>query len=381
MEVGNCVDVLEQILIQLDAEDLIQCKSVCKLWYHLISSTRFVKSHLKRSHNNDHNNYKLRDRRIARPTTAHVDHDYDLNGFYIIGSCDGLVCLSPTETQLIVTNPLTREVKRLTAFPECKRGCRERFCWGFGYDSLLDDYKAVLGFEIYPDTELTQFYVLSLKSNTWKFIGQVKYRIVGSRTGVLFNGALYWFMSYWKETVIMSLDLCRNELKEIPQPHHPIYRHELGKEHKLVIIGGCLCIHYDPRITYRHQVYSYKTWVMNKNNSWQVFRCEDDDSKYDVVHCLRMPGDAIKNDNRRHGIYMSSKTLEYVCAPIFVPSLVSPHANNNSFEFNNERPVKTKNKGRLGAKKDHNYFAMSTRSFPLLLKRARKRQLKKKNAA
>ncbi|XP_071708437.1 F-box/kelch-repeat protein At3g06240-like [Rutidosis leptorrhynchoides] len=308
MEVGNCVDVVEQILIQLDVEDLIQCKSVCKSWYYLISSSSFVKSHLNRSYNIDLKNYKLRDRRIARPTTAHVDHAYGINFYYIIGSCDGLVCLSPTETQLMVTNPLTREVKRLSTFSECKRGCRERCCWGFGYDSLLDDYKAVLGFEIYPGLQLTQFYVLSLKSNTWKFIGQVSYRI-GSRTAALFNGALYWFMSNHKDIVIMSLDLCRNELKEIPQPHHPSYRHELSKEHKLVSIRGCLCIHYDPWKlgTYGHRSYKYKTWVMNKDNkSWQVLQCDDDDDcemmmMYDAVHCMRMPGDDIKYDNGRHG--------------------------------------------------------------------------------
>ncbi|XP_071708438.1 F-box/kelch-repeat protein At3g06240-like [Rutidosis leptorrhynchoides] len=163
-----------------------------------------------------------------------------MEGYCIIGSCNGLVCLSPKQTKLIVTNPLTRELKRLTTFPYCKR--LATLCWGFGYDSILDDYKAVLEFEIYPDKQLTQFYVLTLKSNIWKLVGEVKYRNIGSKTAALYDGALYWFMSNKKETVIISLDLCRDELKEIPQPDHPIYLQKRSKNHKLVIIRGCVTV-------------------------------------------------------------------------------------------------------------------------------------------
>ncbi|GKA92523.1 protein MOR1 [Tanacetum coccineum] len=44
-------DICEQILVRLDAEDLIICKSVCKSWKSLISHPRFVKAHHRRQVN------------------------------------------------------------------------------------------------------------------------------------------------------------------------------------------------------------------------------------------------------------------------------------------------------------------------------------------
>ena len=46
------LDEFEEILLRLDAEDLLRCKSVCKSWYSFISSPYFVKAHLKRVYNN-----------------------------------------------------------------------------------------------------------------------------------------------------------------------------------------------------------------------------------------------------------------------------------------------------------------------------------------
>ncbi|KAM0015170.1 putative F-box domain-containing protein [Helianthus debilis subsp. tardiflorus] len=147
-------DVVEQILVRLDVEDLIRCKSVCHSWKYVISSPFFVKAHLKHAYITDHNNPQLGHRRVCLRTVVGEDMLYSLNLVHIVGFCNGLLllCVSPRGFKLVVTNPLTREHKKLPTPPY--RLCdihyiysvREVASWGFGYDSSADDYKVITGF-------------------------------------------------------------------------------------------------------------------------------------------------------------------------------------------------------------------------------------------
>ncbi|GJY45064.1 F-box/kelch-repeat protein-like protein isoform X1 [Tanacetum coccineum] len=133
------LDVIEQILVRLDGIDLLRCKSVCKSCLSLIPTPLFVKSHLNYT---CINNYNLPDRRIIMLGAC----SFFYNGYHIVGSSNGLVCISPTGVELLVTNPLTREVKYLPGLPDKinPKTTRPRFsdpCWGFGYDASIDDYK------------------------------------------------------------------------------------------------------------------------------------------------------------------------------------------------------------------------------------------------
>ncbi|GJZ06025.1 hypothetical protein Tco_0539818 [Tanacetum coccineum] len=56
----------------------------------------------------------------------------------------GLVCFTTSliNTQVVVTNPLTREVKKLQSVPRIPKVLdRSQLCFGFSYDSSTDDYK------------------------------------------------------------------------------------------------------------------------------------------------------------------------------------------------------------------------------------------------
>lgn len=99
---------------------------------------------------------------------------------HIVGSCNGLLCVSPSGVKLVVINPYTRELTKLRtpSYPpymhEIKK-IREVVCWGFGYDSCVDDYKVIVGFMKNRDAKGTCLHVLTLKSNGWKVIRQVEY--------------------------------------------------------------------------------------------------------------------------------------------------------------------------------------------------------------
>ncbi|XP_076912568.1 F-box protein CPR1-like [Bidens hawaiensis] len=235
-------DVLEEILIRLDVEDLIRCKSVCKSRLSFISTPCFVKAHLNHNIKSDRDNHQFGHRRIY--DRGSQCFGVDLNLSYIVGSCNGLVCIYPIVGEFLVINPSTRGERILQTPPnELEEATKRRFVtWGFGYDSYSDDYKVVVGLETTYKAVAgratpppTRFHVLSLKSNTWKVIGESKYHSMGG------NGIL-----------------CDEELKKIPQPDDVDYKTSPKRspffKHKLRLIQDRLCI-YSNR--------SSKIWVMS----------------------------------------------------------------------------------------------------------------------
>ncbi|GJZ77802.1 reverse transcriptase domain-containing protein [Tanacetum coccineum] len=117
-----------------------------------------------------------------------------------------------------------------------------KLCWGFGYDSSTDDYKVIVGFG--EGNHRTRFHVLTLKSNIWKLIGDIKYKLKfpsDYRPGILCKGSLHWFMNDRKNNkVIISFDLSLEEFNEIPQPHDLLYNYE---EHNILGFIESLCIY------------------------------------------------------------------------------------------------------------------------------------------
>ncbi|XP_076922044.1 F-box/kelch-repeat protein At2g43270-like [Bidens hawaiensis] len=312
-------DVLEQILIRLDVKDLIRCKSVYKSWKSFISSPRFVKAHLNHNIKSDRDNQRLGHRRIR------ICYGVAPNLSCIVGSCNGLVCIYPIVGEFLVINPSTREEKKLQTLPNEfeEATIRRLITWGFGYDSYSDDYKVVVGLETPPPT---RFHVLSLKSNTWKVIGESKYHSMGGN-GILCDGVLYWFMANikLKKLIIISFDLSTEELKKIPQPDDvdyktipktsPLFKHTLG------LIQDRLCI---------YSKHSSKIWVM-VNNKWEQY-IDRQQSKYDIANRLSVVSDSqnkrgyvytFRHDDGQSG-HRAPCNGKYMCSSIFVKSLSAP---------------------------------------------------------
>ncbi|KAI3716467.1 hypothetical protein L1987_67372 [Smallanthus sonchifolius] len=78
-------------MLGLDADDLLSCKSVCKSWHSLISTSRFINRHLNYSYNKDRCRNELSNRRII------LEHDD--GGYRLAGSCNGLRIPQPDDAR------------------------------------------------------------------------------------------------------------------------------------------------------------------------------------------------------------------------------------------------------------------------------------------
>ncbi|GJW02660.1 putative F-box domain-containing protein [Tanacetum coccineum] len=297
-------DVLEMVLMGLDVNDLIQCKYVCKSWNSIISSLHFAKAHLNHSYNNDRNDRKLRHRRIVM-----CDSRY----FQLVGSSNGLVCFVGYDNEFLVANPYTKEVKKVKK-PHVVGGKRS-LCWGFGYDSSIDDYKVVVGFT--KREVRTCFKVLSLKSNVWKVVGELQYvfsdRDGVNKIGMLCNDALHWFMNDQinNKDAIISFELSREEFREISQPDDQ--RYEFTFNSRLGIVDECLCI-------YECRWPVSKKWVMKNYSGKKTWKLLSNVGMMDSdkIHYLK---DYIPHKNSIcHG-------WDHIGDPVYVQSLVSPRVN------------------------------------------------------
>ncbi|XP_076939952.1 F-box/kelch-repeat protein At3g23880-like [Bidens hawaiensis] len=296
-------DLIEQILVRSEVKDLIRFRSVCKAWDSLITSPRFINLHFQHNYNKDRYNNELHNRRITSVVDAPAHYD-------LVGSSNGLVCLFyHYEREVLVGNPLTREVRQLKSLffwhgdPVCR---------GFGYDSTKDhDYKVILGFW---EESQTCVRVWSLKCNVWSLIGKVTGGFMKPNTalswitkdGILCNGALHWIArdEVNMNIIIIAYDLSKDEFREISQPDDE--RYEYTSESYLAVIKE----------------------YYNVKESWELIQYYNE-MKYDIVHYMKasneycIPSDVfLRADESR-----SNKTLGYIDAPVFVQSLISPYVN------------------------------------------------------
>ncbi|KAL3533860.1 hypothetical protein ACH5RR_007381 [Cinchona calisaya] len=224
-------EIIFEILPWLPVKSLLRFKCVCKSWLSLISSSEFIKTHLKNS--SKHNNYAFH---IFVLQSSEIDYKIPFPGDYIlstyslhsllykdissiefvdsivldpilndhpiqsVGSCNGLICIWSAPGVLTLWNPLTKNSRILpcddegeplyendTNIPERLRGRSYVAANVFGYDDLNDDYKVVRGY-------VDALAVYSLRDQTWKLIDDIPYYETDYFTDfeALVNGNMHW---------------------------------------------------------------------------------------------------------------------------------------------------------------------------------------------
>ncbi|KAI9383248.1 hypothetical protein POPTR_013G053301v4 [Populus trichocarpa] len=167
-----------------------------------------------------------------------------------------------SDSKLFIYNPFTMDV---LALPDSAQYPNQQVVVGFGFSSMENDYKVVKIVyyshrgSIRPsggNLPQSSVEILSLRSLTWRSLGEIPYQIFGKRPSqVLVNGRLNWAIGLYTGAVQLKF-------YEVPRPDCG----SLDKfNHNLVVLGGCLSAS-----VYRKDGY-FEIWVMKEYNvkeSW-----------------------------------------------------------------------------------------------------------------
>ncbi|PSS04826.1 F-box protein [Actinidia chinensis var. chinensis] len=272
-------ELIENILLQISVKNLLRYKCVSKSWHTLIDDIYFVKKHLEYNVKSNTNLGLIvqEDADDSWMQTVHLDdmvgHDQcDFvrvdtgNVDNIVGSCNGLVCLSTQSNNLTIWNPSTGKAHNLSCNPTemirhpsiLDSPTGTSIIFGFGYDSISNDYKIMamkVEFKYYYIFFCTGLWVYSLKTKLWTISSSSsfpskKYRII-PRDGVFASNTLHWIMErqdfnrfHNKRYVIGAFDLGGdNQFYEIQPPDYSNFINVAKiKLINLGVLNGCLCV-------------------------------------------------------------------------------------------------------------------------------------------
>ncbi|KAJ6725375.1 hypothetical protein OIU79_003701 [Salix purpurea] len=204
-------------------------------------------------------NPRVRDPTLERPasgnplpqTDAAVLDYYLLKDTYrydwVIGSCDGLLCLGIKQDFVILWNPSTRVYNRLPDLGFAKK-LGSYTVFGFGYDSQMDDYKVLAMFcfltkSVHGGSRyVTRIKVCTLKGECWRRLEDFVLGLPYDFSGKHVDGKLCWPVmpegsvgSAWS---IVAFDLAQEMFEEVVQPDYG----EGGYERVLGVLQGWLCV-------------------------------------------------------------------------------------------------------------------------------------------
>ncbi|KAL9688222.1 hypothetical protein QQ045_032641 [Rhodiola kirilowii] len=233
-------DVVTDILSRLPVRSLVRFRCVSKTWNRLIRDQKFTDLHLKQSRQNDVDGScsghrvlisvnpceslvceKLRngiEHEIEKDDVVlKVDSPVEFKFPDIIGSCDGMLCMMSGE-RFYLWNPSTADCREIresdmrnkldeySIFGDCRLLGR---MFGFGYDSLTDDYKIVsINWNLnYGKMDVA---IIAVGSNKWWRVTDSIPRCLSILPMVMSftNGAIHWLvlLSETAEVQIASFD-------------------------------------------------------------------------------------------------------------------------------------------------------------------------------
>ncbi|XP_021719013.1 F-box/kelch-repeat protein At3g23880-like [Chenopodium quinoa] len=247
-------NLIIEILSWLPVKALLQFKSVCKLWYAIISSPDFISKHLNNYYNNDeswrgcipvqyyvsHSELELYELLVDESPRVLADQELDsmpMHSLYVCGSCHGLYYVYHYDCSgRALWNPAINEFRPLPKII-CKPDLPSEFTYasyevyGFGFDPVSGDYKVVVmkGYWLtnYDDESDAKHpvsvLVYSLRTNSWRYCGDLAraYSLESNKCYIYVNGCCYWFGSFeYSSELIISFDMATDAFKEIDVPDY-----------------------------------------------------------------------------------------------------------------------------------------------------------------
>uniref|UniRef100_A0A6N2K1P3 F-box domain-containing protein n=1 Tax=Salix viminalis TaxID=40686 RepID=A0A6N2K1P3_SALVM len=297
--------IITDIFQQLPVRSLLRFRSLSKPICSLIDDPDFIKLHLNHSITTKSNlSVILKEWDLftvdfdTLSAAVEVKHHplYAAGGTEVIGSVNGLVFLRHSERNLAVYNLSTREWKKCFVV-EIKPPRRDWIAgyvyYGFGYDSVGDDYKVVRMAQFIREDDdgvggdgdgvggLDCEYdvkVYSLKNDKWKKIEDlpIRLRLLSKQFfhvlhrrgyGVFAGHALHWIVPQRRQLgirdCVLGFDIRDDKFFEIPQPNYE--SKGMNFQVDIGVLEGNLCV----MCNYEHVCVD--VWVMREyglKESW-----------------------------------------------------------------------------------------------------------------
>ncbi|KAF4361168.1 hypothetical protein G4B88_027708 [Cannabis sativa] len=259
-------EIIENIILRLDAKSVLRSKCVCKCWLSLISDPFFMNAHHKRqvAHTIQISEYARGEletiecsihtsqnfNQISYSNILFPNEKYKKMELAFVGCHYGLVCLlDANHNSIYLWNPATKKYKKLPPSPYAspnKDFYKINGLYGFGYEPLTNDFK-VVGIRATNFGNLFRksedVLVYSLRSNSWKtlvmpdlFSTHVDTNYVfGSynMVSVVINASIHWLIYFpptqhgqdyvflhhlFEKQGIVGFDLSSDEFKLIKLP-------------------------------------------------------------------------------------------------------------------------------------------------------------------
>ncbi|KAK7387696.1 hypothetical protein VNO78_22486 [Psophocarpus tetragonolobus] len=247
------VEVLTEILSRLAVKWVVRLRATCKGWRSLIDSRQFVQFHLSKSHR--HGRLIIRqgshlysmELKSQSEEQELVELSHPLmcysNSIKVLGSCNGLLCISNVADDIALWNPFLRKHRILPSdrFQRPQSSLFAARVYGFGHDGASNDYKLV-SITYFVDLEKRSFdsqvQLYTLKSDSWISLPSMPYALCCARTmGVLVSTSLHWLVTRQLQPdqpdLIIAFHLSLHSFRELPLPssvlgHFPMQLSSLG---------------------------------------------------------------------------------------------------------------------------------------------------------
>ncbi|XP_058774262.1 F-box/kelch-repeat protein At3g23880-like [Vicia villosa] len=213
-------ELVGEILLRLPVRSLLQFKCVCKSWKTLISGSQFPL-------------FKRPSTPVKPVTFGYMEEMLD----YIIGSCNGLLCMLGTYPHYVgLYNPSLQFKSKISLVPVSvlEQDWFINHC-GFGYDKVNDKYKVLVVMErfFHVSPMLTKIYTFG-QDDSWKTIPNSPYNNNIKTLGKFVSGTLNWLVSY--PNTFVSFDIEKETYRKLLLPQN------VGVKTELSVLSDCLCV-------------------------------------------------------------------------------------------------------------------------------------------
>ncbi|KAK4259349.1 hypothetical protein QN277_005691 [Acacia crassicarpa] len=296
-------EIIINILKRLPVKSILRFRSVCKDWKNLFKTQSFIAEHTRHSahesplltldeYEYSRKRYSLRllNQKMETVEVLSLPSNDRNHGWEIIGSCNGLLCVEVWPIHLLcLWNLVNREVRKI---PQTKDNYRRHSMFGFGFSSIVNDYKIVRFFlgrklkgvnsddyvrifhgpKVGVNSKVSVVKVYSLSTDSWKELKPAALQKTRLKFGtVSVDGTMSWLGDEDSLPVLVSFDIATEVFTLTPIPAvDRVLPTTLGVYQNKFVISG-----------YHRASHFMDIWVMElvASESGKHFSCSE---KYSV---------------------------------------------------------------------------------------------------